>query len=123
MGLFFFGWRFIVKEEEMFGMFFAIIGTGFSLVVIIICLIVLAEKAKDFIENRWEWVRKKLVDRMIFRFRMHGDYTYEELGALNRDIDRMNYLFRKYRLDDPFDKEERQFIRKFNRENTFETRR
>ena len=123
MGLFFFGWRFIVKEEEMFGMFFAIIGTGFSLVVIIICLIVLAEKTKDFIENRWEWVRKKLVDRMIFRFRMHGDYTYEELGALNRDIDRMNYLFRKYRLDDPFDKEERQFIRKFNRENTFETRR
>lgn len=123
MGLFFFGWRFIAKEEEMFGMFFAIIGTGFSLVVIIICLIVLAEKAKDFIENRWEWVRKKLVDRMIFRFRMHGDYTYEELGALNRDIDRMNYLFRKYRLDDPFDKEERQFIRKFNRENTFETRR
>lgn len=123
MGLAFFGWRFIVKEEEMFGMFFAIIGTGFSLVVIIICLIVLAEKAKDFIENRWEWVRKKLVDRMIFRFRMHGDYTYEELGALNRDIDRMNYLFRKYRLDDPFDKEERQFIRKFNRENTFETRR
>ena len=123
MGLFFFGWRFIVKEEEMFGMFFAIIGTGFSLVVIIICLIVLAEKAKDFIENRWEWVRKKLVDRMIFRFRMHGDYTYEELGALNRDIDRMNYLFRKYRLDDPFDKEERQFIRKFNRENTFDTRR
>lgn len=123
MGLFFFGWRFIVKEEEMFGMFFAIIGTGFSLVVIIICLIVLAEKAKDFIENRWEWVRKKLVDRMIFRFRMHGDYTYEELGALNRDIDRMNYLFRKYRLDDPFDKEERRFIRKFNRENTFETRR
>lgn len=123
MGLFFFGWSFIAKEEEMFGMFFAIIGTGFSLVVIIICLIVLAEKAKDFIENRWEWVRKKLVDRMIFRFRMHGDYTYEELGALNRDIDRMNYLFRKYRLDDPFDKEERQFIRKFNRENTFETRR
>lgn len=107
----------------MFGMFFAIIGTGFSLVVIIICLIILAEKTKDFIENRWEWVRKKLVDRMIFRFRMHGDYTYEELGALNRDIDRMNYLFRKYRLDDPFDKEERQFIRKFNRENTFETRR
>lgn len=123
MGLFFFGWRFIVKEEEMFGMFFAIIGTGFSLVVIIICLIILAEKTKDFIENRWEWVRKKLVDRMIFRFRMHGDYTYEELGALNRDIDRMNYLFRKYRLDDPFDKKERRFIRKFNRENTFETRR
>ena len=107
----------------MLGMFFAVVGSGLAVVVILICLIVLIEKGRDSWENRWDLVREQLVKRMIIRFRMQGEYDYNELRYLNKDIDRMNYLFRKYRLDESFDKEERKFIRKLDVKNEFESRR
>ena len=107
----------------MLGMFFAVVGSGLAVVVILICLIVLIEKGRDSWENRWDLVREQLVKRMIIRFRMQGEYDYNDLKYLNRDIDRMNYLFRKYCLDEPFDKEERKFIRKLDVKNEFESRR
>lgn len=107
----------------MFGSMLAIVGAAASVVVILLCLIVFIEKLIDVFQDRWSFVRKALIKKMIFRFRMHGDYTHEDLHNLNNDIDALNYIYRKYGLDEPYDKEERKFIREYERTNKFETRR
>lgn len=102
----------------------AIIGIGVSVVVILFCIIILIEKLRMFWGDRWEWARTILIRRMIVRFKIAGEYNFNDLKSLNRDIDKMNYIFQKYRLDEPYDKEERQFIHRNRHRNVlFESRR
>lgn len=97
------------------GVLIAIIGAAISLVVIFACLVWFVEWFMDFWANRWEWIRTRMIRRMIFR--AHGaKLSGTELHKLNYDIDMINYVYWKYRLDESFDRTERKYVREVKRE-------
>ena len=95
------------------GMIFATVGAVLATFLILVILCYWAEVLIDIWVNRWEWVRKLLVRKIIFRTKMDGEYSPI---VLNRDIDTLNRIFDKYELDYPYDREERQYVRELKKE-------
>lgn len=101
-----------------FGMVVATVGSAIALVIVLLCMIYLFESIINVWQNRWEKIRALLVRRMIFRSKYHkGAKHWDNIHELNQDIDTLNHLYQKYRLDDPFDKEERADVRNYTRAN------
>lgn len=97
------------------GVLIAMFGIGFALIIIFACLAWFVEWFLDFWANRWEWIRTRMIRRMIFRAK-RAKLSGTELKKLNYDIDRINYIFWKYRLDESFDKSEREYVREAKKE-------
>lgn len=103
------------------GVLIAVLVAAVSLLVIFVCMAWLIEWFLDFWANRWEWIRTRMIRRMIFRAR-RAKLSGTELKKLNDDIDAINYIYWKYRLDESFDRTERQYVREVKKQKEFRVR-
>ena len=74
------------------GVLIAVLVAAVSLLVIFVCMAWLVEWFLDFWANRWEWIRTRMIRRMIFRAR-RAKLSGTELKKLNDDIDAINYIY------------------------------
>lgn len=95
------------------GVLIATIGAGVSLVVIILVLYFWICKLSDLWFDRWLWIRKLIIRKMIFKSKYEGT---DSIFELNKDIDTINHIFWKYELLDEYDKDEKQFIKEYKDE-------
>ena len=98
------------------GFFIAVAGIVITVFIIFSVLAFYLERFLNFWDIRWEWIRMRLVRKMIFRSKS-SQLSRRELHRLNRDINYLNHIFERYRLDESYDKEEREVIRAIKKSN------
>lgn len=96
------------------GVIIATIGAGISLCIILSIVYFWVIRISDFWFDRWVWVKKLIIRKMIFRSKFRGT---ESVLDLNADIDALNHIFWKYDLIEPLDKEDKEFVKEYKEEN------
>lgn len=92
------------------GVLVAIFGAVVSSAIILFVLVYWIERLIEAWEDRWVWIRKILVRKIIFRSKYRGT---DSIFDLNEDIETINHIFFKYDLYCPYDKDEKTFLKEY----------